>query len=140
DDAGALYQKQSWSTNAGNQVLIGVGDLANTNASNAATLDNSQYLIWGDNGLAKSPTVATSAFTGISHHFAAIWKVENTGSVGTARVAWPKALTNLTLIQSSDATIGAGDTPTPMAAETTINGVVYNYADVTLTNGSYFTI
>lgn len=140
DDAGALYQKQSWSTNAGNQVLIGVGDLANTNASNAATLDNSQYLIWGDNGLAKSPTVATSAFTGISHHFAAIWKVENTGSVGTVRVAWPKALTNLTLIQSSDATIGAGDTPTPMAAETTINGVVYNYADVTLTNGSYFTI
>jgi hypothetical protein len=140
DNAGALYQKQSWSTNAGNQVLIGVGGLANTNAANGGELTNGQYLIWGDNGLAKSPTVATSAFTGISHHFAAIWKVENTGDVGTVRVAWPKALKNLTLLQSPDATFGAGDLATAMSGVITINDVAYNYADVTLANGSYFTI
>jgi len=140
DDQGALYQKQSWSTSSGTQVLIGVGGLANTNADNAGTLSDGQYLIWGDNGLGKAPTVVTSDFPGISHRFAAIWKVQNTGSVGTVRIAWPKIYANQTLIQSTDATIGAGDVATSMAAnEIIINGVVYNYADVTLADGSYFT-
>ncbi len=136
---GALYQKQSWSTNPGSQVLIGLDELANTNAANAGTLTNGQYLIWGDNGEAKVPTVATSVFGGLSHHFAAIWKVENTGAVGTVRVAWPKSFSNLTLIQSDDDEIGAGDAATSMSGEIEINGVTYNYADVTLDNGSYFT-
>lgn len=140
DDQGALYQKQSWSTNQGNQVLIGIGTLANTNSANAATLSDGQYLVWGDNGLAKVPTVTTSSFAGLSHRFAAIWKVQNTGLIGTVRVAWPQGLTNLSLIQSTDATIDATDIVTNMSAnEVTINGVVYNYADVTLSNGQYFT-
>lgn len=139
DDQGALLQKQSWSTNAGQQVLIGVGGLANTNAANTGTLTDNQYLVWGDNGLAKVPTVATSAFSGVSHHFPAIWKVQNSG-VGTVRIAWPKGFRNLNLIQSADAVIGAGDTQTPMTAnEITINGTIYNYTDVTLANGQYFT-
>lgn len=139
DDMGALYQKQAWSTNAGQQVLIGVGGLANTNAANSGTLTDNQYLVWGDNGQTKKPTVFTSAFAGLSHHFAAVWKVQNNG-VGTVRIAWPKGLAALTLIQSTDATIGAGDITTPMTAnELTVNGVVYNYADVTLANGQFFT-
>lgn len=139
DDNGALYQKQSWSTNEGQQVLIGTGALAGTNAANSGTLANGQYLIWGDNGLAKAPTVATTAFTGLSHHFAAIWRVQNTGTVGTVRVAWPKSFSNLTLIQSNDATIDGSDASTVMSSETIINGIAYNYAEVTLTNGTYFT-
>jgi hypothetical protein len=141
DDQGALYQKQSWSTNSGYQVLIGVGTLANTNADNSGTLTDGQYLVWGDNGLDKVPNVATSDFAGLSHHFAAIWKVQNTGSVGTVRVAWPKSFSNLALIQSADAVIDADDVVTDMSAnEITINGQVYNYADVTLDDGSYFTL
>lgn len=138
DDNGALLQKQSWSTNAGQQVLIGVGGLANTNAANSGTLANNQYLIWGDNGLQKTPSVAVAGMTGLSHRFAAIWKVQNTG-VGTVRVAWPKNLANLSLIQSTDSIIAAGDVVTTMTGEVTVNSVVYNYADVTLTNGQYFT-
>ena len=139
DDQGALLQKQSWSTNAGQQVLIGVGGLANTNATNSGTIADNQYLVWGDNGLAKVPTVATSAFSGVSHLFPAIWKVQNSG-IGTVRVAWPKGFRSLNLIQSTDAVIGAGDVQTPMTAnEITINGIIYNYADVTLANGQYFT-
>jgi hypothetical protein len=140
DDNGALYQKQSWSTNAGTQVLIGVGSLANTNAENAGTLADGQYLVWGDNGLAKVPQVPINYFAGISHHFSAIWKVQNSGSVGTVRVAWPKIFNNLVLIQSADDVIDAGDATTNMAGnEITINGIVYNYADVTLADGTYFT-
>jgi hypothetical protein len=136
----ALNQKQSWSTNTGNQVLIGLGTLANTNAANGTSLTAGQYLIWGDNGLAKTPSVVIAGITGISHRFAAIWKVQNTNAVGTVRVAWPKGFTNLRLIQSADNIFNASDVVTDMSAnEVTINGELYNYADVTLTDGQYFT-
>lgn len=141
DDNGALYQKQSWSTNSGPQVLIGSGSsLAPTNAAHTGTLTDGQYLVWGDNGLPKVPTAPLTAFAGISHHFAAIWKVQNTNATGTVRVAWPKGLRNLTLIQSTDNIIDGTDVATAMSAnEITVNGTIYNYADVTLTNGQYFT-
>ncbi|PSL33797.1 putative secreted protein (Por secretion system target) [Dyadobacter jiangsuensis] len=140
DDNGALHQKQSWSTSNGRQVLIGTGTLAGSNADNATGLNNGQFLVWGDNGLAKTPNVAIAGIGGISHRFAAIWKVQNTGSVGTVRVAWPKSLLGMKLIQSSDATIDASDVSTDMSAnETVINGVTFNYADVTLSDGQYFT-
>lgn len=140
DDNGALHQKQSWSTNPGRQVLIGTGALAGSNAGNATGLNNGQFLVWGDNGLAKTPNVAIAGIGGISHRFAAVWKVQNSGNVGTVRVAWEKGFLNLSLIQSADASIDASDVVTGMAAnEVTINGVVYNYADVTLGNGQYFT-
>lgn len=137
---GVLYQKQSWSVNTGNQILIGVGGLANSNAANSGTLTNGQYLIWGDNGLDKIPSVSTTDFAGLSHLFASVWKVQNTGDVGTLRVAWPKTFSNLTLIQSTDETFDSGDLATSMMGEITINGVVYNYADVTLEDGTYFTL
>ncbi len=84
--------------------------------------------------------MAIAGIGGISHRFASVWKVQNTGSVGTVRVAWEKSFQNLSLIQSADASIDASDVVTGMASnEVTINGVVYNYADVTLGNGQYFT-
>jgi hypothetical protein len=139
DNNGALHQKQSWSTNAGRQVLIGTGTLAGSNAGNTTGLTNGQFLIWGDNGLAKSPNVVIAGINGISHRFASIWRIQNTGNVGTVRVAWEKNLQNLSLIQSADNVINSSDVVTNMSNETTINGVVYNYADVTLANGQYFT-
>jgi len=137
---GALNQKQSWSTNSNREVLIATTGLANTNAGNATALTAGQYLVWGDNGLAKAPTVAISGIAGISHRFASVWKVQNTGAVGTVRVAWIKTLSNLSLMQSADNVFDASDAVTGMTAnEITVNGVVYNYADVTLSNGQYFT-
>ncbi len=137
---GALNQKQSWSTKSNREVLISTTGLANTNAGNATALTAGQYLIWGDNGLSKAPTVEITGITGISHRFAAIWKVQNTSAVGTVRIAWVKNLANLSLIQSTDATFNFSDAITSMTGnEITVNGVVYNYADVTLANGSYFT-
>ncbi len=139
DNQGSINQKQSWSTNPGQQVLIGTTGLANTNAGNATGLADGQFLIWGDNGLAKNPSVAIAAIADVNYRFAAIWKAENTNSVATVRVAWPKGLSNLKLIQSADATIDATDDITDMENTQTINGVEYAYADVTLSNGQYFT-
>ncbi len=140
DDGSALYQKQSWSENAGQQVLIGVGGLANTNASNTGTLTDGQFLIWGDNGLEKTPSVQITGLATINRRFAAIWKVQNTGGVGQVRIAWPARYTSMSLIQSSDDVFNAADNVTDMSSNLiTINGVTYNYADVTLSDGSYFT-
>ncbi|WP_345205673.1 thrombospondin type 3 repeat-containing protein, partial [Chryseobacterium ginsengisoli] len=140
DDASALNQKQSISVNAGKQLIISTTGFAVNNAANVTSLTNGQYLIWGDNGLQKTPTVAISGISGINYRFASIWKAQNTGSVGTVRVTWPAGLTNLRLIQSSDAVFDNSDTVTNMSTNTqTVNGVTYNYADVTLSNGQYFT-
>ncbi|WP_342089074.1 T9SS type A sorting domain-containing protein [Dyadobacter sp. OTU695] len=141
DNEASLYQKQSWSVNAGQQVLIGTTGLASTNQANAIGLDNGQFLIWGDNGQTKAPGSYNGGLGhGVNVLFKAIWKVQNTSSIGTVRVAWPAGLNNLSLVQSADATIDGSDTFTPMASNTqTINGVAYNYADVTLSDGQYFT-
>lgn len=139
-DATGLNQKQSWSTNSGKQVLISTTGLANTNAANATSLNNGQYLIWGDNGLKQSLAVPISGITGVNYRFESIWKAQNTGSVGTVRIAWPSGLANLRLIQSADAVISNIDTVTDMSVNTqTVNGVIYNYADVSIANGQYFT-
>ncbi|SEJ86040.1 hypothetical protein SAMN05216327_1296, partial [Dyadobacter sp. SG02] len=138
-DAGSLQnQKQSRSVNDGKQVLIATTGLADANAANTTELTDGQFLLWGDNGLAKAPAVALAG-PGINFRFAAIWKAQNSGSVGTVRVAWPAGLTNLKLIQSSDATIDSSDPATGMTATQIVNGVSYNYADVSLADGQFFT-
>lgn len=141
DDNSALYQKQSMSINPGQQLLIGLTGMANTNTSNSGTLTNLQSLVVGDNGLAKAPTTLVSNIPGANFLFGSVWKVQNTGSVGTVRVMWPQGLNNLKLIQNnSDPTFASGNTVTDMSVNTqTINGIVYNYADVSLANGQFFT-
>lgn len=140
DDASGLYQKQSNSVNTGKQVLISTTGLANTNATNTGTLTDGQALIWGDNGQAKIPSLSVSNIPGTNYRFAAVWKVQNTGTVGVVRIAWPSVWAGIKLVRSSDPTFASGNTITDMTANTqTINGVTYNYADVTLTDGQYFT-
>jgi trimeric autotransporter adhesin len=140
DDASGLHQKQSRSSNPGIQVIIGNGtSLVNTNSANANNLTNGQFLLWGDNGLAKLPTVAIAGIANVTHRFAAIWKVQETSSTGTVTVAWPKTLANLTLIRSTDATITSSDDVFVMSNTVTLNGVVCNYATIDFNNGDYFT-
>ena len=136
-----LNQKQSKSINDGQRLIIGAGGtLADTNALNTNTLTDGQFLIVGDNGLRQGLSVPISGITGVNYRFESIWKAQNTGTVGTVRVAWPAGLSALRLIQSADAVIENTDTVTDMSVNTqTVNGVTYNYADVTLANGQYFT-
>ncbi|HCM33879.1 thrombospondin type 3 repeat-containing protein, partial [Chryseobacterium sp.] len=144
DNNSALYQRQSRSENPNQKLIIGAGNsLANTNAANTNTLTDGQFLIVGDNGLKQTLTTPL-AYTGgangdVNYRFESIWKAQNTGTVGTVTVAWPKGVNNLYLVQSTDAAFDGTDTFTPMATEVTVNGVVYNTATVTLGNGQYFT-
>ncbi|PJJ66597.1 RCC1 domain-containing protein [Chryseobacterium geocarposphaerae] len=144
DDISALHQKQSRSINDGQKLIIGAGSsLTNTNAANTNSLAEGQFLMTGDNGLfqgLKTPLAYTAGSNGATNYrFESIWKVQNTGSVGSVTVAWPKGVKNLYLVQSPDAVFDGTDTFTPMITEVTVNGVVYNTANVTLGNGQFFT-
>ena len=144
DDFTALHQKQAGSVNSGQQLVISTTGFANSNAANSTGLANDlQFLLTGDNGLKQSlttPLSYTAGSNGIANYrFESIWKVQNTNTVGTVTVAWPKSVKNLYLVQSPDAAFDATDTFTPMTTEVTVNGVVYNTATVTLANGQFYT-
>ncbi|WP_312994687.1 hypothetical protein [Chryseobacterium flavum] len=144
DNFSALYQKQSRSENPNQKLVIGAGNsLANTNSTNTNSLAEGQFLIAGDNGLKQDLRTSLAYTAGsngeVNFRFEAVWKVQNTGNVGTVTVAWPKGIKNLYLVQSSDSAFDGTDTFTPMTTEVTVNGVVYNTANVTLGNGQYFT-
>ncbi|WP_300687940.1 hypothetical protein [Chryseobacterium sp.] len=144
DNLTVLHQKQSGSVNDGQNLVISTTGFADTNAANGTGIDNDlQYLMTGDNGLKQNlmiPLGYTSGSNGTTNYrFESIWKVQNTNTVGTVTVAWPKGVKNLYLVQSSDAVFDVTDIFTPMTAEVTVNGVVYNTANVTLGNGEFFT-
>ncbi|WP_425550355.1 hypothetical protein, partial [Chryseobacterium ginsengisoli] len=140
DDNSALYQRQSMSINSGQQVLIGLNNMNDTNDTNTGTLANQQFMTWGDNGLTKAPLISISGISDANARFASVWKVQNTNTVGTVRVMWPQGLTNLKLVQNtSDPTFTTGNIVTNMTGTQIINGITYNYADVTLSDGQYFT-
>lgn len=143
DNASGLHQKQSMSINSGGQVLISTTGVANTNQANTVGLiSDGQYLVWGDNNLLKRlsiPLAKNLPSGNVTHRFEAIWSVQNTGNVDTVRVMWPAKITNLHLIQSSDANFNASDVFSSMSTTQTINGVLYAYTDVILSNGSFFT-
>lgn len=141
---GGLHQKQSKSNNNGKQLIIGTVGIAETNVDNLIGLSNNQFLIWGDNGLAKvlTTTLLNSTAPGgeVNYRLAAIWKTQNTGSVGNVRIMWPEGISNLHIVQSTDAVFDNTDNFTAMDNSLTLGGVTYKYADVTLTNGGYFTL
>ena len=141
DNASGLHQKQSMSSNTGSQVLIGNGTtLFNTNPANTNDLADGQFLIWGDNGGSKTLNTAVPGSTNVPLRFGAIWRVQNTGSVGTVTVAWPAAdaISNLNLIKSNDATFNSSDTFIELTGNVTLNGVSYLTATVTFNDGEYF--
>jgi hypothetical protein len=143
DNNTTLNQKQSKSVNGPDNVLIGNGtSLASTNAANpnsfAADLS---FLVWGDNGNAKIFRTSLSGFAGISSRLGAIWKVQETGTVGMVSVAWPVPTADpfMKLIVSNDGIIdGTGET-TYATTTTTVNGQLYQMATVDFTSGQYFT-
>lgn len=144
DNITLLHQKQSGSVNAGQKLVISTTGFADNNAANSTNVVNDlQFLMTGDNGLKQSLTTPLSYTVGsngaTNYRFESIWKVQNTNNVGTVTVAWPKSVKNLYLVQSPDAAFDATDTFTPMTTEVTVNGMVYNTANVTLTAGQFFT-
>jgi cysteine-rich repeat protein len=132
DDASALVQKQSKSVDAGFQPTIGLGDIAATNAANTNTFAaDISYMVWGNNGASASfgTAYAPNSYAPAAGYYrmARVWKVQETGTVGTVKV---QAAGAKHLLVSSDPTFATG--VTEIAA---VDGV----ATVDFTDGQYFT-
>lgn len=139
DDNGSLLQKQSNSTNAGAQVIINVGKLANTNLGNIGNIKDGQYLIWGDNGESLRFTQPIIIDGTGKNHADRIWKVQNTGTVEEVQVAIPATAVPATAtLLSSDSENFAGAKEKALTS-ITVNGTDYYAADITFSNGDFFT-
>ncbi|MDR6160107.1 hypothetical protein QF023_003623 [Chryseobacterium sp. SLBN-27] len=143
DDASGLNQKQSQSSLSGLQPVIGNVNITDTNANNTNTFSTDlSALIWGSDTGSTSFTTSF-VFGGLTTRMARIWRVQETGTVGTVKVALPVTqvqgnATQLNLVVSSDATFDGSDTRTAMTLET-LGGVQYYTATVDFTSGQFFT-
>ena len=79
-----------------------------------------------------------SGLSGLNVRLDRIWKVQETGTVGTVTVAWPSTDATIKLLVSNDATFNGSDNAYTTSA-ITINGTTYRQASVDLTSGQYFT-
>jgi hypothetical protein len=145
DDDLGNNQRQSKSVNDGFQPAIALGSLAATNELNASAFSTDKTaMFWGsDNGSTLFTTALTGAAgTELNFRMARIWKVDETGTVGTVQFAAPKPLGNggkVYLVRSADATFDNTDTYTELTA-LTVNGIEYMAANVDFADGSYFTL
>lgn len=137
DNCQGLYQKQSKSVNATSFVTISNGSsVAATNAANTSTLTDASFDVIGDNGLsldyaiAYAPTSFTPA--GGFYRMNRIWKVQETGTVGSVTVSVPAGVDRL--LVSNSASFGAGTQEIALTSDG--NGNVT--ATIDFTDGQFF--
>jgi hypothetical protein len=145
DDASCLNQKQSKSESDDAILTIGLGAVAGDNAGNVNNLDDLDFLIWGHDDastLSAQPNTADVPPT-IEERMARVWRVEDTGAVGTTELQFD--LTglgytlnpdNFSLIISNSATMANGT----LTSGGTFNGNVLSFSGVDLTDGQYFSL
>nr|MCU0324130.1 VCBS repeat-containing protein [Spirosomataceae bacterium] len=137
DDCQGLIQKQSTST-TDNFVKLSLGSLEASNAANTSTFTaDKSFEVIGDNGAAKSYAIAytPTSFTPAApfYRMSRVWKVDETGTIGTVRISVSAGPTRL-LVNGSD-TFGVGTQEIALTPDG--NGNVY--ADVNFTDGQFFT-
>ena len=138
DDCQDLNQKQSKSYTDDFVTIGNNGYIVPLNANNGSSFAaDKSFEIIGDNGLTKDYAVAytPTTFTPSAPFFRMnrVWKVQETGTVGSIRIDIPTGADRL--LVSSSATFGAGTQE--IALQPDGNGGFY--ADVNLTNGQFFT-
>ena len=134
DDASALNQKQSQSVNTGFQPVIGLGDIATSNSTNTQTFTaDKSFLAWGSNNDAATfgTAYAPTSYTPPSGYFrlSRVWKVQETGSVGTVKIKGP-GNANLLLVDNDGDYTNGGTTEVPL-----VGGI----GTVDFSSGQYFT-
>jgi len=127
-----LNQKQSQSVNSGTQVVIGLGEIAASNAANANSFAaDKSFLTWGDNGQATTFGVSYSptSFTPVAGYYrmSRVWKVQESGTITDVVVFTGKGEH---LLVSNDPTFATGVTEIALTSGS---------ATVDLSNGQYFT-
>ena len=144
DDCQGLNQKQSKSTNTGVQPIFATAGFAATNQANTIgfSADKSFLIAGSDAGAASFGTLLTApAGLTANNRFTRIWKVQETGTVGSVKFAIAPIGTGGTvyLVRSTDATFDATDTWIPLS-NLTVGGTNYLAGDINFNDGDYFTL
>ncbi|GAB5552916.1 MAG: hypothetical protein Sapg2KO_25070 [Saprospiraceae bacterium] len=143
DDASGLSQKQSKSVKSGTVVSIYNGDqsggLPADNAANAASFGaDDDFMLWGHNSQAASYSTiyAPNSFSPTAGYYRMnrIWKVQETGNVGTVTVHAPSSANHLLVHNTADFASG---TPNEIALADDGSGNMV--ATINLADGEYFT-
>ncbi|MGH1434481.1 MAG: hypothetical protein ACRBG0_08485, partial [Lewinella sp.] len=149
DDASGLYQKQAIgiednSPTSGIDALVTIGigtGLASQNPDNANTFSNDlASLIWGNNNASASygTSYIPNSFSPAAgyFHYDRIWKVSETGIIGTVTVGVPRATGAEHLLVHNSADFSTG-VPAEIALTDDGNGNLV--ATVDFNDGDYFT-
>lgn len=153
DTLSSLDHKQSKSVASDAVVTIGLGSIASSNLTNANNFSSHlDFLLWGNNndtlgGVSTNADIP--AQSSIADALQRIWKIVETGSVGTVQVAMNKdsidsylsAFTQgeLYLRIADDAGLTTNVTDVALT-ETTINGVLTYECDYDFDGTRYFTV
>ena len=126
DDSQGLDQTSSQSVNTGAIISI----------ASATSQDDGDFLVWGHNG--GTATDRTGDYNGLTNIGSArIWKVEETGDIGTVTITVAKADLPSTVdeiyVKNADAALGTGG-----AATALVDGGANWTVDVNFTDGDYF--
>ncbi|MET3537438.1 PA14 domain-containing protein [Chryseobacterium limigenitum] len=154
DDCGALYQKQSTSTDGDDIVAMGLGStgLAANNPQNANTFSaNKQFLTWAHNGASVLTTNSTnlpvslisaaSCYTKMDR----VWQTQVTNNTGNVSIEVGKQDLFVFSASNYNPVLLIGDSPTDFTNATVIqpakvsDGKAY-FNDVAFTGVQYFTI
>ncbi|MFP3591795.1 T9SS type A sorting domain-containing protein [Chryseobacterium sp. SIMBA_038] len=85
DDAFELYQKQSTNSNEGN-VTVAIDSLKLTNNFNTGTIENGNFLLWGDNNQALTFKEADLLSQHPGKDMLRMWKMQNRSGNGQVQV------------------------------------------------------
>ena len=152
DDGMFLNQKQSRSINTDAIVTIGNGagqSIAANNASNGNSFSaDGSFLMWGNNNASLSNTSSVTLLCETELQMDRVWKVVETGSVGTVEIAAIASNINAVLTSASsevrllkiadDANFTTNVKHIPLTTRT-INGVSHYVANFDFNGTKYFT-
>ncbi len=151
DDGKFLNQKQSRSINSTSIVSVGLGSIAANNGSNSNTINSDgSFLMWGHNGSSvnNGNTSAVTLLCETELQLDRVWKIVETGTIGSVEVAVIQATIDAALTTPTSEVIvlkiadDAGFTTNvkhiPVTTRT-INGVTHYVADYNFNGTKYFT-
>lgn len=160
DDASGLIQKQSRNISTseyGNLLYMGLGSIAPTNQTNAASFTNDKsFLLWADDGAALTPVTNTVTgdggitlpplTCGSYKRLGRIWRIQKTGTVNNVEVKFALGAsismgTNINdfylAVNTSNTFSG---TITKLYTPTSFAGNTVTFDNVNFADGQYFTL
>ncbi len=114
--------------------------------SNASSLEDGDYLVWGNDGGAFTFTTSDVP-AGVTERLSRIWRVDETNDVGTVDISFNVATMGLgtnvnysLIVATSGSTMPTGLSSSTVTSSPTISGSIVTFSGVTLNDDEFFTL